>query len=271
MSTTVDLLYRWDVESGRMRLEPRGIRLDEPVRRQLEQTIRVQYTGLLQRLDRQEPAVTVRLEGCVPPTLMLVRYADSGRSRNPSLILTPVEEAEAADAVGKTPHASNDLLDGPTRAELLLEESEAVERTLALNRSLARRRALRPWIAGLLEDLESRFAASNPIGLSKVDRAALGFAVGEFRTLCRERPDDLAIVVLAGYVALCEDNSRGGDSEEAALYALAARGLERLVTPPEYPDDSMLGGSDYRRPKDRDGTLSRISRMLARLLGLDDF
>jgi hypothetical protein len=271
MSTTLDLLYRWDVESGRMRLEPRGVRLDEPVRRQLEQEIRVQYKGLLQRLDRQDPAVIVRLEGCGLSTPMLVRYADSGRSRNPSLILTQAEQADAADAACENPPSGGDLLDGQTRAELLLEESEAVERTLALNRSLARRRTLRPWIAGLMEDLEYRFRTSDPDGLSKMDQAALEFAVREFRTLCRERPDDLVVVVLAGYVALCEGNSRGGDSEEAALYALAARGLERLFTPPEYPDESMVGASDDRRPKHRNGTLRRISRMLARLLGLDDF
>jgi hypothetical protein len=271
MSTTLDLLYRWDVESGRMRLEARGVRLDERVRRQLEQAIRAQYPGLLQRLDRHEPAVTVRLKGFGPPTLMLVRYADSGRARNPSLILTPVEQADAGEAAGENPHAGGDLLDGPTRAELLLEESEAVERTLALNRSLARRRTLRPWIDGLMEDLEYRFRTSNPNGLSKMDHAALEFAVREFQTLCRERPDDLAVVVLAGYVALCEGNSRGGDSEEAALYALAARGMERLFVEPQDPNETPMTAGGFRQRNQRDGTLRRISRMLARLLGLDDF
>lgn len=273
MSTTPDLLYRWDAERGRMRLEPRGVPLDETTRRQLEQAIRGRYSRLLERLERKEAAVTVQFEGGNPssrvPVRFYVRYADAGRSRNPSLILTPVDEADAGHPVREEPLEENDPLGGQPCADALIEQCEAGEQALALKRSLARRRMFRPWIAGLLEDLESRFAASSPIRLSKVDRAALAFAVGEFRTLCRERPDDLAVVVLAGYVALCEGNSREGDSEEAALYALAARGLERLFLPSQ-DDASMVGASDLRGTRPGDGTLRRISRMLARLLGLDD-
>lgn len=274
MAATPDLLYRWDAEPGRMRLEPRGIPLDEPLRKQIEHEIRGLYPRLLERLDRKERAVIVRLEGLGQtsrvPARFLVRFADAEHARNPSLSLTPVEEIGAMHSACEPPRADDVPLDDQIRAELLQQESEAVERTLALNRTLARHRALRPWIAGLLEDLEFRFAAGNLDELSKWDRAALGVAVGEFRTLCRERPDDLAIVALAGYVALCESNSQGGDSEEAALYALAAQGLERLFAPSLDADESMVEAPRVGRPNPRDGTLRRISRMLARLLGLEE-
>lgn len=200
-----------------------------------------------------------------------VSYAGAARSRNPTLSLTPVENGHVLQAACAASQADGDALDGQTRGELLLEESEAVERTLALNRSLARHRTLRPWIGGLLQDLEARFAASNRDGLSKWDRASLGFAVGEFRTLCRERPDDLAVILLAGWVALCETNSQGGDSEETALYALASRSLEQLFAQSQGWDEPLGASAELQRAKRADGTLSRISRMLARLLGLDDF
>ncbi len=273
MSESAYLLYRWDAGQGCMQLEPHGIPLAEPTLRQIEQEIRGQYTRLIQRLDRGGDEVVVRFETLRKSPQFTegfqVRYAASGYSRNPSLIFdlpASVRVSEPGDAT----RAADAALDSRTRAELLVEEGEAVQRALAQSRSLVRAQSYRPWIAGLLSDLEGSFAGSQPDDLSKLDRWALESVAREFETFCRERPERVAILLFAGFVSLCEGNNQGNDGEDAVLYAVAARGLHRLCKDFDDLDISTIAAADFQSGSRHPGTLRRMTRFLARLLGLED-
>jgi hypothetical protein len=97
---------------------------------------------------------------------------------------------------------------------------------------------------------------------------AIEASAEELQALGRADPTLLAAVVLAGYLALVDQACRGQDPDRAAVYALALRGLDRIL--PESP----AGGPGWRRgdfsalgPGSEAGGL-RIGRLLARLVGL---
>jgi hypothetical protein len=270
------LIYQWNRERGRMALAVFGWSLDEPMRASWEQVLRQRYRELIHHLDSAPSGrAMVQFDGDGgEPTAFLVRYADANRTvRNPAMILVP--HTGPPDDLRETPPAQPNRGRSGQRAlakmSAAAEAAKPPEQRLPAQRLPSRGWNSRPWIAGLLSDLETtltEFAGRSPERLSKMDRAALGFVLGEFRTLSRVRPDHVAIAILAGYVSLCQKNET--DSEEAALYALAARGLNRLSAV-EPGLAQRATGANARGDQPTESGFRRISRMLARLLGLDDF
>jgi hypothetical protein len=80
----------------------------------------------------------------------------------------------------------------------------------------------------------------------------------------------VAILLFAGFVSLCEGNNQGNDGEDAVLYAVAARGLHRLFKDFDDLDISMIAAADFQSGSRHPGALRRMTRFLARLLGLED-
>jgi hypothetical protein len=98
------------------------------------------------------------------------------------------------------------------------------------------------WTAGLLAELTA--AASDP-ALPRFEAQNLHAVVGELRELA-DRPVELAALLLGGYLACAEQHYRGDDSDRAAAYRLALRGLERLV--PESEPDTVLASPPADAP-----------------------
>jgi hypothetical protein len=261
------LIYRWDEQAGRMRLHSGNLRLSERDRVALESELRRHYESLLEQLDRDESNATDAFDAIVTAprrvTGFRIRYSRGSRARCPELVLEPI----AAKKAGPRRHKTPDQTGAPgTRGTAGADEpaaSPCAARELAV-------RGNSPWVAGFMADVKRRLSETTPAQLTNTDRAAIAFTFAELQDLCRDRPDDLAVVLLAGYVSLGERMCDGADPDEARWYRSAARVLDQLCGRQiaRDPDDAPV--AQRVSADDRVGRLRRITRFLGRALGLQD-
>jgi hypothetical protein len=120
------------------------------------------------------------------------------------------------------------------------------------------------WPHDLAEELQ-RLLQMRPLSeLPAPERAALSFAMAEMSQVTTGSAPTLAVLLLAGYLTLSEQSAKlAGDMLRSGLYALAARGLERIFRPAR--------GVRTARPED-DSTMqpegTTAVRYLAGLLNL---
>jgi len=96
------------------------------------------------------------------------------------------------------------------------------------------------WIDGFYAEMAKM--ASDPAVL-RLEAHALQAAVEELQAAAPEHPGVLAATLMASYLALSEQLCRGQDQDRAGMYALALRGLGRLL--PESAADEDAG---WRKP-----------------------
>lgn len=224
------LLHRWDTKLGQMRLESQGIRLSALQREMLEQEIRSQYAELLLELDRATDPVVIRFQTLrssfrFAQGFVVSYYADTRRSRNPSLLFRP----QPAPQQRRNRRTTRRHKKGAPSSEPT-EPWVDTSRTLTVRASSPLEPDDRSWIAEFLSDLVDRFKASDLHTLSDSDFEALQSVVHRFRRLCEERPDDLPVLLLAGYVVLCREHAVDVDQEEANRCARALRALDQVFT-----------------------------------------
>lgn len=99
---------------------------------------------------------------------------------------------------------------------------------------------------------------------------AIGYILAELQAQCRENPDDLAVLLLAGYVALSERARSSPNADEAGLHRLAARALDQLCRPPSLQEANAVRAAPAMPRRDTAGRLRGIARFLGRVLGLQD-
>ncbi len=267
------LTYRWDEQAGRMRLQSRNVRLSERDRIALEAELGRQYEALLTRLERGESWPLVAFGATVTESRRVtgfrVRYHGCPHARCPDLALKPVSASQPT-----TCQAAWDSTQAGSRSRESSRNLPAVSPSLptrsvpsATQRDLAVLADL-PWVAGFVADVKQQLSDVARVPLTNADRAAIAFTFAELQDLCRDRPEELATVLLAGYVALGE---RMGDvdPEQARWYRSAARVLDQLCgrevrtsaksvsTAPPMFDEAV-------------GPLRRLTRFLGRVLGLQD-
>jgi hypothetical protein len=105
--------------------------------------------------------------------------------------------------------------------------------------------------------------------MPRFEARAVVAAIEELQALEAEAPEGLAVLLLAGYLALAEQVCRAQDAARAAVYALALRGLDRIL--PELPAGEGPGwkrGGLGTIKADTGAGRNRIGRMLARMIGL---
>jgi hypothetical protein len=272
------LVYVWDEKDGRMRLQANGFRLNETNRVAWETELRRQYESLITQLERGEAKVAILLETSSTdseagdPVEFLVRYGEGLRTRSPALILEPA----FAVAVEWTEWTS------ARKAAVSHEPPTAVGSGLSLGLSAeateSRQLAVcetSPWVAGFLDDVMRRLSDETVGRLANADRFAIGFILAELEELCRDDPDDLALVLLAGFVAISERRCDLADAREAGFYQLAARRLDewcgqRLNESGGQGTSSGAIDRGGRRSPGPARSLRRIARFLGRVLGLQD-
>jgi hypothetical protein len=86
------------------------------------------------------------------------------------------------------------------------------------------------WPRDLTEELQ-RLMQMRPLSeLLGPERAALSYALAELSQVAGSSAPTLAVLLLAGYLTLAEQSGKlAGDALRSSLYALAARGLERVL------------------------------------------
>jgi hypothetical protein len=228
------LLHRWDTKLGQMRLESQGIRLSPLQRQMLEQEIRSQYAELLLELDRAtDPVVfrfqTLRSSFRFGQGFVVSYYADTRRSRNPSLLFRPqpVTQQRRKRRTTRRP------MEGAPCSEPIEPWVDAT-RALTVQRDRVSEPDVRPWIAGFLSDLVACFKAADLHTLSDRDFEVLQSVVHGFRRLCEERSEDLPLLLLAGYVTFCQEHAKDVEQAEADRCTRALRALDRLFTDSQY-------------------------------------
>jgi hypothetical protein len=96
------------------------------------------------------------------------------------------------------------------------------------------------WIDGFYAEMAK--LASDPAVL-RLEAHALQAAVEELQAAAPEHPGALAATLMASYLALSEQLCRGQDQDRAGMYALALRGLSRLL-----PEPATEEGAGWRKP-----------------------
>ncbi|MBA4063628.1 MAG: hypothetical protein C0501_07930 [Isosphaera sp.] len=124
------------------------------------------------------------------------------------------------------------------------------------------------WLDGLLQDVDRLRAEAGSPGLDPRERTALGCAVDELRGLAGQvGPGCVAGVLLAGYLTQAEHTVKAADPDGAAVYAVALRGLEKVLAR-LGADDGRIPGRAGRGAADAAAPRGAVSRLLRRLLGL---
>lgn len=269
------LIYRWDERAGRMRLDGRTVRLSERDRLALEAELGRQYESLLARLDRGESDPLVRFGTSITQSRRVqgfrVGYRSGQPTRCPDLVLKPVSvsnSAESRTAGDGSARARNKLRRSPrnlpatTRPRLDPGTASAAPRDLAVVDDL-------PWVAGFVADVKQQLCTMTRGPLSNADRAAIAFTFAELQDLCRDRPEELATILLAGYVSLGE---RLGDTdpEQARWYRSAARVLEKLCGREARTAPEPASPAPPVTFEESVGPIKRLTRFLGRVLGLQD-
>lgn len=267
------LIYRWDEQAGRMRLDGRTVRLSERDRLALEAELGRQYESLLARLDRGEsgPLVpfgaTVMESRCV--TGFRVRYRHSQCTRCPDLVLRPVPVLVGGKATAAGRAKARNRSRRPNRSvpaedprALGPRAASAAQRDLAIVGDL-------PWVAGFVADVKQQLSEMTRGRLTNADRAAIAFTFAELQDLCRDRPEELATILLAGYVSLGERLGET-DPEQARWYRSAARVLEKLCGREARTAPEPASPAPPVTFEESVGPIRRLTRFLGRVLGLQD-
>lgn len=251
--TKKTLIYCWDEQAGRMRLHGGGSQLSDRDRAALESGLGRQYESLLKQLDRGASGAVVAFDGRVTHarrvTGFRVRYRGGRRGRCPDLILEPIWRRKTRTRRAQAPDAA--AASGTRRSANTAGPAAPPPASVAASGELAVR-GTSPWVLGFLEDVRGRFSEKPRSPLTLDDCAAMRFILAGLQDLCCDKPQDLAVLLLAGYVALGERLTEYADPEEAGLYRSAARVLDRLcgwriarpadavpASPPEPPNDTV--------------------------------
>lgn len=262
------LVYHWDARQGRMLLESHGIRLSESEHRALEAELGKEYQSLIERLERGAADLPVHFQAVTAKHLAIfrVRYGQGAQDRCPELILEPFNAS--ATAPGRLLPGWQAASGDAPRA---IREEPASSGSAAMpDGGAGSARRARHWTEEFAEEVHRRLPVEQLSQLPSADRTAVGFVLQEFHMLCEERRSELALILLSGYVALSVRMCEALDADRAALYVLAARGLDQLF-------GQLVGNMASERLAPRpvpSGTLAsnfrRITGRLARFLGLDD-
>ncbi len=120
------------------------------------------------------------------------------------------------------------------------------------------------WPQDLIAELQRLLQLRPLADLPGPERAALAYAVTEMSQAAPGSAPTLAVLLLAGYLTLAEQSGKlAGDVLRGGLYALAARGLDRVLRPAR--------GMRPGRPEDETAALAEgtaAARYLAGLLNL---
>ena len=263
------LIYHWDHKAGRMRLRGAHLRLRYRDRALLEAALVRQYESLIAELERGGTEPTILFDATVARPRRIrgfrVRWGGDSRARCPELTLEPLRVSNPkAGRAEKSPRRS------PARKQ----RAVTVDGTLTVRPSAASRELAiegnAPWVTQFMMDIKQRLSIPVRVRLSTADQAGMAFALTQLQKLCSHRPEDLAVVLLAGYVSLGERTADSTKPEEASLYRLAARVLDQwcAATTRATADESPI--SNGAQPKETVGQLRRITRFLGRILGLQD-
>jgi hypothetical protein len=126
-----------------------------------------------------------------------------------------------------------------------------------------------PWLEGMLTALE-RLSAGAPVpGPDNLERTMLRCAADELRGLAAEVGSDcVAGLLLANHLSASEQLARTTDPERATVYALALRGLDKLLA--HAGRDETGPGTARAGRAGADGPTPRgsVARLLRRLLCL---
>lgn len=96
------------------------------------------------------------------------------------------------------------------------------------------------WIDGFFAEVAKRVA--DP-AVQRLEGHALRAVVEELQAAAAEDAGMLAATLMASYLAVAEQLCRGQDQDRAGLYALALRGLGRLL-----PESAAEDGVGWRKP-----------------------
>jgi hypothetical protein len=96
------------------------------------------------------------------------------------------------------------------------------------------------WIEGFYAEVAKM--GSDP-AVPRLEAHALQAAVEELQAAAPEHAAELAATLMASYLALSEQLCRGPDQDRAGMYALALRGVGRLL-----PESSTDDGVGWRKP-----------------------
>ena len=120
------------------------------------------------------------------------------------------------------------------------------------------------WLAELLGELDRLTVDAKGAGPDPLERAMLRCVSDELRAMAGQAgPGMVAVLLLGGHLAGAEQMARPTDPERAGVYALALRGLDKLLT--------NAGPDDTARPARASGgpaPQGAVGRVLRRLLGL---
>lgn len=121
---------------------------------------------------------------------------------------------------------------------------------------------------GFLDDVREQLSEKPRSHLTIDDCDAMRFILSSLQELCRDKPEDLAVFLLAGYVSLGERMSQYADPDDARLYRSAACVLERLCGWRISPQAELVPAAPHVPPHDTVSRLRRIMRCFGNALGL---
>jgi hypothetical protein len=121
------------------------------------------------------------------------------------------------------------------------------------------------WLSGLLADLERLQAASGDI--DHLERSMLRYAVEELTPVATDLGSPgLAGLLLSGHLASAEALARTEDPPRATVYAIARRGLEKLL----HGADAIPGHGRVRPLPDGQAPRGGVARLMRRLFARED-
>jgi hypothetical protein len=236
------LVFKTDIATGLPRLEATGYELSDSEVRALEAELRKMFEVLIHNGHGRIVEFQTRARSLPQPPRFRVSIRRSDQ-RCPDLVFEPFDDLD-----------------------LGLPSSDGASHERGRGISL-------DWSAGFLDEVEKTlFSAQALRHFDRADAAALRFIVEELRVVRAERPHEMAPLLVAAYASLGERMCRDTQDERIAMYALAARGLDRLFNS-LLPAKPSLAAPDLREQPvqqvESSIKLRRVGRFLARLVGID--
>src|SRR6185312_1708812 len=142
---------------------------------------------------------------------------------------------------------------------LLTDASRPVAFTALVNKTA--------WLEGLLAELASVSSAHTDANVPPLDAAMLQHVAEELRQMSgRAGSDEVAALLLIGYLSAAERLFRPSDSDRATIYSMAHRALEKLL---EHKGVGEQGWGHTRGGKPANGAapVGAFGRLIRKLLG----